>query len=118
MRSAGEIEPHDIQQYLRIRVEQEGIHKAAANKELTTLRSVFSFARRREYVGGNPARMVDRFSLDADDKEQLPEPVYIPGETYDELLNSEAAPHGQADLRADPQGGVRRGLHPSDGGCA
>ena len=87
----GEIVPKDIRDYLRARVDREGVHKTTANKELTTLRSVFNFAQKQEYVAKNPARMVDRFSLDAEDKEQLQAPVYIPRDIYEALLHSKAA---------------------------
>ena len=86
-----EIQPDDILQYLETRVVKEGLHKRTANKELTTLRSVFSFAQKRDYLVKNPAKMVDRFSLEPQDKEQLSEPVYVPDETYKALIKSEAA---------------------------
>ncbi len=87
----GEVCPEHVRTYLNSRIEHEGVHKATANKELTTLRSVFSFAQKQDYTGKNPARMVDRFSLDAQDKQQLPEPVYIPREIYEALIHSRAA---------------------------
>jgi site-specific recombinase XerD len=90
-RPVAEVVPEDVLAFLRTRLDDDGIHKRTANKFLGTLRSVFSFAQRREYVSRNSARMVESFSLDAEDKEELTEPVCIPRECYEALLHSKAA---------------------------
>ncbi len=90
-RPASNVRPEDIREFLKTRIEEEEIHKKTANKYLITLRSVFYFAQRHEYVEKNPARIVESFSLDPEDKEELSDPVYIPPEAFDALVHSKAA---------------------------
>lgn len=88
---AAEVSPDGVREYLRNRVHRDGVHKTTANKELTTLRGVFIFGQKRGYVQGNPAGMTDKFSLDAEDRDQLSGPVYITPETYRLLIGARAA---------------------------
>ena len=85
------IEPTDIEAYMNSRLTEDGVNKKTVNKELKTLRGIFKFALRRDYASKNVAKMVDKLSLEPEDKEELDEPVYIPRELYRAMLDSRAA---------------------------
>ncbi len=86
-----QVTPGNIQNLLQARVEEDKVHKKTANKLLGSLKSIFNFAQKHDYITKNPAQMVERYSLEPADKDMLREPVYIPREIYEAMLHSRAA---------------------------
>ena len=71
-----DIGPEEIDGYLKARVKHDGISERTANKERTTLATMFNWARDRGLCPTNPVKLVDPFSSRAIPAKPCPPELY------------------------------------------